>query len=862
MAQNTELQTLALSSRAALSEQLITKTEAFFGADIDTSKGSFQSYINERLSELSSDMVLYNSFLFNERYINTARFRSSVLNRGYESGYVEQNVEPEKLFSYIGIKLTDADLTKSLESFKVPQNTLSFASGPINYMLTGNLTISLNNGIWSVFMDDLLTDYSTRQLQSQLIEVTNLDATTDVYLMFQVELLQLNITSKNELITYRETLDYYRINVDITNDLYDMKVYYFDQNDNKIYLERLQNFLDIDSDFNKDVFTVRDLDDTTKQIVLDNGLRFHFLSTGTELFIDLYETIGVEGRVKAPTFEIINDITDFTRSFVAYSELESSGGVNKLALNDLKRDVIKSAQTPDGRTIVTKFDYENVLSNITGVGVEDLVLLMRRNDPIVRRTDLFMKMFDYKNELLQTNTADLLITDFTAQTGVNGAIARGTRFKEEIIADKPHLIIVGDADATGTHYYRSLLPQAILSVPTHRLATFNLGTDYYKTAKEVFNNTFNLSLSLFSNHVTCSYDSIAMEYTFSTTILSNDLTKINDATFMDTVSMRLLFSNNSELSTTNSRHFYVDLTRDVTSNKTNVFTGKIQVEEKFTQDGHLLAKNVYGLSGGTYTLNTLLETPIEQTNYIESYIFTNNVTDKVNDDSSELTVVEYNSLFATDAASSTLFSKQEFIDNNLFKDLSELFSSDVNYVGNTEVHVSSVPVIGEDDYNNANNADKLNQYAIIFNKLNDEVFMLREEPSVLAIKFFNTYGTTIDYGAHTTSEVSLQIELSYNVNESSPTIINDIKQIINDYVNQKTSLTVTSSIEKNIYLSDLISQIRDNTAGIIQLRILNLSDNIYFTGYTDLKNVPSGILTYYTPPLLNVRTENVSFIVK
>lgn len=850
--ENTAL--ISSSSRNKTSALIDELAKQYFNSDIVDDKTGFLAYVNDVLSDMFSDAQLHNSLIFPEGMINTAKFRSSVINKANDYSYKEPISTPEVIETVVGMKLTANDLI--IDSyFELDPKKIRFIFGNSTYTMPGTVKIERSNGKWiTSITDNTIFDYKIGQLSSQVVNLG-----TDTYITFTIQLQQLSVKTESVIIPFRNELSFQMIPFSVTDYFNGINIYRTDSNGNKILLQRIDNLHSIDSDLDKEIFLVEAVGDKTYNIVLDNGELFKFIPTGTELIFDIFETSGEDGRVKEPEFVVKFDEVDFNRSFIAYSILTSSGGSKSLDLNELKLDVIKHIQTPDLKTVVTEQDFANILSDYTGIDIREIVTIIRRNDPIERRTEIFLKHLDDNDEYLNLNTLSLRIPNIATLT--SGMIDKGTEFVEELDGSNYQAVVKpgGYTPVEGEHLYKNLLTLKVKSAPQPSVSIYSLVKNEGFRSTQAYSGANYGSYGIFADGIGIKFNDTTNEYEVRLNLASNDQDVLTNAGIMANVKVRLLVSKKDSA----DRNFYIDAIIDPDGLTTSNYIAKFGTDAVLDDTSNLLVKDIYEyVSPEVYTLQAAASVELGREIDIECFIYYDDNTPMQSDPSAEATFIEFNTIFGAAVTNKFLFSKFIIDDVKMFEDLTETFSCTVETIANaTDYRINLFPLISADHYDDVNNKPKIEEMLLSYNNLKVLTQQIKEEPSILSIKYHNTYGSSADYTTATSSDILFDLEISYNALVASSTIIDDIKTIIVDYINEKGSVLNITIEERNIYLSDITALIED-VIGLRQVRILNYSDNLYFQGYTNYKDISKSLLEFYVPASINVRKENISITVK
>ena len=139
------------------------------------------------------------------------------------------------------------------------------------------------------------------------------------------------------------------------------------------------------------------------------------------------------------------------------------------------------------------------------------------------------------------------------------------------------------------------------------------------------------------------------------------------------------------------------------------------------------------------------------------------------------------------------------------------------------------------------------------NSIKSKISEKTEFPSRLSLKYFNTYGYSDVYSSLDNVSLKIEFEVSYKNNKViADSEILEIKNNLIKFIDTINKKDVSE--DKNIYLSDLVTIVKNNS-NIVQCRVLNYNDNIYFKKEA-LDNFN------YVPTSLQLSPENIIFNIK
>lgn len=844
---------LLSASRNKIESNLITVAQNYFKTeDINTFKSGLLGYLINVMSDSLSDNQVYNSFIFDEKFINTAKFRSSVSMNADDFGYDEGYATPCKIMAVLGMKIEDFDINNT--SIDIHPEDISIKYGNITYSIGGTINLNLINGKWYVKqVDNNLFPCSLGLLPSE--QVLNNDG--ENYITFVAELRQVTVTYETTLIPIRTDLLRYYIPFSITNQLYSVNIYTY-VNGAKVYFEKLNSFLSTDKDLTKYVFLLETIDETSFNIVLDSGEYFKFVSSGTELHIEIIETDGVNGYIESPVFNINTDNELINRVVVGYSSVSSTVGSDKLNLLDLKKDVIRYIQTPDDKTIITEFDYVNVISKVMGVYPDDISLLIRRNDPIERRVEIFSKYTNTNNEFIHSNTVDLLI-----DTTVDGTlIPQNSLLKFNTLNGYVEPSTDTEYETDGI-YYRTSFTHKLNTNPIETMSTFNTQfKNVVLDTKEKYFATNGIYLFFLRESFVTHFGENLIK--FRTRVSSNTPIALSTDSIMQKVKVRVLIK-----SVNDNSSLYFDLEFNPNADNKTILEADIETNENIDTEGNIQVKGVYyrQTNTDTYTLINAYDGAIKA--YIPN-MFSMQLFTYFEDKSVETTPTvlnDGNTLFYSSLGSNTnkfLFSTYTTSGSvQLIKNISDIMSTDVVYIEPNKYLVKLLPLFSAKEMDSSANTSFFRDYYEKLTLVKEAMKFIKEEPSTVSFKLFNTHGKNSEFINTTVSNIKLSLEISYNYNLADQSIFDDIRTVIVSYFKDRNTLGLNSSLEsRNIYLSDIISEVENKINGIIQVRILNRDSNIYFDGALNYKELTSQVIKTYVPSIINIKKEDITITVK
>ena len=854
------------TSRQNIEAYLIEAAKNYFNTNsIDFYKSGLLGFEIEKLSEMFSDLMLNLTFKSDERFINTAKLRSSVSKISHEFSYVDKLAEPAIIFAVVSVKIENRDYITN--EINLNAKDLKFSAGGLNYSIPGDLIVQRQDDDWSV---TLLNTDNFSSPTGLLSSETMFDSDNFEYVNFIIELRQLSITTQTEILPVRNQLVPYSFSVTIDSQLVDLKIYRLNTNGEKEYLTRLETFSSIDPDFSLETFVLEQIDDTTFTVFLGDGTKFKFIPSGSELFIDKYETLGTDGKVFLPKFLVTSKNDLLNREINAFSNLNSSDGVDALTFDKYKLDVLAHLQTPDDKTVITEFDYSNVFSRIFQVDSTDIATIIRRNDPIQRVTELFVKLIEPTSEkLLFSNTIDVDITLQQASDIDNYNLSPYTIIKLPVGSTNGVLVDTTPTSeelASEDKYYITSLYRVLNSAPL-RQEVYMLSVFKNKQLMDIENyiapNTY---FKIFSkiksiNRVDLSNST---EYYFDVQLTSSNNEMLLQELENETIDAYIKFKNPE----TGVAYGYIKLDRETAilqeKSETSI-VGKIQALDCI-ENGTLEVVDIYDTTGTYRLIGNPLNLPTDVD--LEIIAVANN-SDNILNPSIAANPVGTDIATAwgldTTHVDSSSFILFQYLSNDslsLFTEFTNMFHSDIEKIDDLNYTIKKVALLGYSDVVDEDNKLFMDSLPSQYSKFWDSIALIKEEPSIISLKYFNTYGSTDSYSNIDYTDLKLELEVSFNTATSVSSIIEELKVKIAEFVNSKGNSYSMVLTERHIYLSELTTFVENSLPGIRQLRILNLTDNIYYDKPLTYKSMTTAELEDYIPSVLNLRTDNITITVK
>lgn len=833
------------SSKEANQEKLIELAKIFFqNEDINFYKSSFLGSQIKMLSDIVADNALVNTLSFEERFMNTLKFKSSAFSIGSMYGYNKTGINYSKIDIGLALEIT----TELDEYFDIQNNSLrvdkSTKVNPMyincreNFIFKENIKFCFPGDIeiikrldnsWQAILRNNKNFESrfTPVLTSNKIEIGEKQ-----YFLFRVDIGQLEIIEDSTTISTRVNTAYYDFDLEFENNFYKINLFYNEYNEITKVTEKIN--IEIVDDIklytpNDDVCEIIMLNTNKIRITFGNGVNGKFYTTGKEINYELYTTSGETGNLVKPefTFNTSDELNNY--SFIIFANGNAEGGTNSLSLVELKSEIIKFIQTPT--TMITDFDFKNKVGEYLDMKENEVFIKIRRNDPIERIIDLFLLLVDYNTYsapyIVKTNTLNVKIEQNNIGN-INNTIKPFFLIESDGISNELKSNIYA-VNSTDNIYFSNFFAIKIHNSPTLIADFFDLSCNYSLDYLDSFINSKFIQ-EVIVNRITVSRDifSRQKDYLFKIEL------RASTREFLEKNNLIIrMFVFNSE------KKFYLDFSKNINNGSIehDKYICRLSSTDEIDDSNKLLIKDVFtkvSEARENYEEWEFVSNLISLDNKvnIKIGIFYNYNTNKVVEDSdfAKLPDIKYK----------TLLSVIESTDIELYRNLNKIFLSKIELDNNLSTSSNPVYVLKHlplfeksyiDDNKNKNFLTKLNSNLTIFYKkfsLNNEV------NSNLAVKFFNTWGYSDLYNGINKTNFKVSIEISYKNN--SPISIDRLNIIKTNIVNYITRVNYSPLLlDKNIYISEIQSIVLEDS-GVIQCRVINIDDNLYYNKKYDLNS--------------------------
>lgn len=828
-----------------------------FGELSNFDKTSFNAWIIERLTDIQRDLAVTMTLEKEEQFLNTCKNISTARKIGYNYNFKTYNINPA--IGLMSIQLIIPYGTKNT-TITLKSDEVKFYAGDVCYMLPGDIDISINNlgSIQAVRRNEKVFNPSDNVILYSGMKVN--EEKTDIIFAFSTEVIQLDYVDNFFIVSDHSEMTQSINEIEFDDSFYKIELWYeyYDTDKSskvKVTLSEVDDFINENS--NSEVFKIEISDDNKLNIILGDGVNGKFYGSGKQLNYRIYTTKGTKGNTINPSIQVGTGV-DLTDVPIYANFLNNPiGGKDEYTLLELKDAIRKKIQTPS--TVITDNDLKNNISTILNLSSEETFHKLRRNDPIERILELFVIVKDNNetnSKIIPTNTIDVDVD------------------LENIIDNnyntiKPFFLIESayNIDEYGNEIkYNRLIPQ---------YKSKNEQSNYYSSyyAIKIQKNPLNVNFFNLNANYNLSYEKTYVNTNFNeevyinSIILERDIFNTSNQYFirisLDSLNIKFLENNTliikARFINKNSLREYEDFIIDFEKVKYSdgsidhySYEAKITSLDILSDNNNLFIKDVYKkekeYTDGTedWSINTRdFDTEILDSLECELCIFYNyDMVETVSNDYFKNIRGIKNKLLMTTYRLSNI---------NFYNNVDDTLYCRAKNIDVNTIRIEAIPVFEETFINNYDNKKILNSQMDIENSIKSKISEKTEFPSRLSLKYFNTYGYSDVYSSLKNVSLKIEFEVSYKNNKViSDSEISEIKNNLIKLIDNINKKDISE--DKNIYLSDLVSIVKNNS-NIVQCRVLNYSDNIYFN-----KNAINDI--NYVPTSLQLSEKNIIFNIK
>lgn len=863
--------TLSLN-RLKNSELLLKLQKEIFGDELNTEKTSLQGFINDSLSELATQIVTTSVLKQDEKFLNTARIETSIDLIASMHSYSSLTIVPSEIHVIIDVLLLPTDHEST--GLEISSTDTKFFFNEKPFILSGDILLLRNETSWFVKQKNAINFEGDI---GDLISDTYVNEDGNTVITFLAKIKQMEKETVNFTIPVRQRLYLQKIDVDIPNNLVDVKI---SITDNLTGVKReltkvLDSFNNFSSDKTKEIFLLK-VGSNGYELWLEGGSRSKFIQSGTDLEITFFSSDGYIGILNEPVFSVKVPMSLSPRTMTCYSSTQGTLGVSKLSLLEKKIDIIRHIQTPNFRTVITAFDMENLAQKFFNSNSEDVLILMRRNDPIMRLIDFFVKLKNINEEVLLTNSLSLNLTEsqFSNKIFISGhnKFYKNTSGNQNYMTETNSFEISQFKEENESRYFISPAYHKGLVNPL-RIDSFMLNkTNFYMNLSQVSIVNSPLEKSFFPIIFKGSVEQINLftepTVTYSVTYTSSNKEKMQIDLENNEVEIFAVFSDNK-----NNKVGYIKL--EMNEDNNFIFSKKLTPILNNTAEETFLFKEISyfdNLNLNSFeTFQEALETKLEVYDY-----------DKATEEALKEIKTKLPLDFKIDLVA---FSNDKLLNNHtrivttkstmlseyVIKETTEIYkniSSAANLLVKKpdqlvdNLFIGQIPLVAVKEFYDSELIFNLEKRNFIYDqldsldKMSNGLFNKLEEPTVPSFKFFRTYGYTSDFANINDVNLEFNLEITASLMQNESEIRNKVKSVVVKAANDSRN-----NNSGDIFLSDIINAVLE-VSGVRQVRILNFYDNIYRLDSNPIESLTRDELKMYVPSLLNIREDDINITFK
>lgn len=385
------------SSRDNIRSQLIEYLKSYLELEnISLTKGSFLSYIINVISTLTSNLLFYESSVYNEFFLTKAKLSESVLNLASALGYNAKEASPAVAEVLITIPLT---FTSNEVNIVIPPYH-KFYANDIEFITYYTTQIYItNNQDVSIYIED----ENGRQAIPVLIDTTSSPSSFS----FMLNLKQMKISSHEFQID--ENLQPYQftdIDVKTSGNVANLEVRVTDPGglETTLYEEFDSLFLMTSQDSGY----VSRKTDTGRKIYFGNGLIGRQPLPGSNVNVKVTETLGSLGNVVAGSinrgdriYALDNNITKVV-DYSVINPIAAYSGKDEESIEEIRMNSITALTSL--RRLVSENDYRNLSTIVEDFPFSRSCAVLKRSDLKVNEIQLYT-VLEFNNEIALTRSA-------------------------------------------------------------------------------------------------------------------------------------------------------------------------------------------------------------------------------------------------------------------------------------------------------------------------------------------------------------------------------------------------------------------------------------------------------------------------
>lgn len=422
----------------------------------DMNVGIF-GYVTEVLADVTNDTMFSVSSLYKEMFPQLAELPESIYNHALlfqlsnifatpaKVGF--QLIIPEESILNNGTNSS----SKDYQYFDIDSN-MEFNVGDITFMLDYDIRIMSKK--YSYTSDSIGSEvtqwiHSAQYLMNKTNSISDLtnpyikssifvNSNNSRYLVLAVNLHQVTKKTITDVIIDNDEINAVNLEYKFDNQLANFDVYYKAPNDTSYtqLTKQLANSNKLTTPFCFYKLT----DDNTIKIFFSSDDSYFQPEYNSEIIVELYTTEGAEGNFESydgESIEVVGKYDKYASNrgivFMGAVTSASSGGSNRKTIDELQNETIKSYSTI--KSFTTTNDLNLYFNDIVASNKynSEILFMRKRDDVFERMYSAFILFKDTANNIVPTNTLDLLINggdvDYTVAQTARNVVKAGKIFE-------------------------------------------------------------------------------------------------------------------------------------------------------------------------------------------------------------------------------------------------------------------------------------------------------------------------------------------------------------------------------------------------------------------------------------------------
>ena len=863
--------------------------------ELSTLRPSVFGMFSQAAALIMKNGMFHRNALYDEFFLNSASFDSSIYNFASELNYTIGLATPAKVTLAFGLK--EADLIANSDIiggdtgnrvFKIDKFSLIYMD-KFQYMLPNSVIIqckklgtTTNGSSWQFTANYQLSEWHLKDysITNPYIKLYRSSSNGESYVIIELVAYQMS---------YRETTaEIYESDINIRlswilqfeNQLAGFKTLMRRPTENDYEIISTAVFNSSEAPSAGTTYYYYDYPSSSEVEIYFGEVPDYRPPYGSGMRFFTYSTLGSAGNFSyngAVSFRLVTSDEDIALGYTDKSGVkvycknisDSTGGSDRPSALEIKDALIKSKLIRNN--LITDYDLDvffnsQIVKDVVNGG--EITFFKHRDDVIRRMFSAFSLLRDNYRRVVPTNTVSFIV-DYERLEGMKNSI-------------KPGTIVIYDSVA---RVYRILeeeeYPEAYINDPRNfiyaipyllafkidpfpRMIYYSVDVDldqpmYMKEdpvfSWEVLINNLQIKRgSVYDNEY---YISLNLNHNINSFVTPIEAT--GEAS--DYLKVRLLFK--SDVS--DEYYFCVDLERELGSE--NTYSAYLHTEDEIDSDGSIVLYSV----AGTHNLVNLSGEQITQVSVpekfkIEAVVLYDalgcegaGVSSEIASESITLhpmfqSMIDLSGSLSTGASYqygiAAIFGQGEDDFFYFHRNKSNFMYSDALINSNASIVFHNIPVIGLKYFSDRDNYKEVNRVLRVYETLLDQNKSRLENNTMISFKFYNSYGVSRCYQVDSTN-LFIEMKIKLNVNKTQE-LDARIRAAIVSYVEQSNAKNVVD-------FSSIITLLRNTFPEILLINIVGLNSlgiqSIERFPTKNPENMTVDELRNYVPEYLNVNLE-------